>query len=92
MIELHIDNERFTAKPDDYTIVKVANRISQYKATYTIREFAHLVGNQGQAFLPVIMEGSRKSENFVQQQVFSLDFDETLSLEEFCCFKRSRSN
>ena len=83
MLELHIDNERFTIKPDDDTMKAVGNRITRYKGKYTVREFADLVGEQGYSFVPALMNGWRISENFIEQQVFSIDFDETLSLEEF---------
>ena len=58
MLELHIDNERFYEKPNDYTIVKIANRITEFKQIYTIKEFATLVGEEGRAFVPVLMEGA----------------------------------
>ena len=83
MIELQIDRERFTVKPDDNTIVRIANRIHQFKGLYTIREFAEIVGEKGHAFLPAIMDGKRHGDNFKEQRVFSIDFDETLPLEEF---------
>ena len=83
MLELHIDKERFNVKPNDNTIVKIANRITEFKWKCSIREFATWVGEEGRAFVPVFMEGERKGSNFKQQQVFSVDFDETLPLDEF---------
>lgn len=83
MLELHIDKERFNVKPNDSTIVKIANRITEFKWKCSVREFATWVGEEGRAFVPVLMEGERKGSNFKQQQVFSIDFDETLSLDEF---------
>ena len=44
MLELHIDKERFNVKPNDNTIIKIANRITEFNWKCSIREFASWVG------------------------------------------------
>lgn len=82
MVTVHIDHERLTEKPDDTYLKKIGNRITKYKETYNIAELADIVGNKGCSFLPAIMNGRRKEEFFIEQQVFGLDFDGTITVEE----------
>ena len=83
MCIIQIDCEGFKVKPEKKQIVEISNRIARNAIDISLEEFADTVGNKGHTFLPAYLEVERKAENFVYQKFFALDFDGTLSVEEF---------
>ena len=82
-INIQIDCEGFAVKPDKKKTIEISRRITENEMEITIEEFADLVGNKGHAFLSAYLASVRKAENFVYQKVFALDFDGTISVDEF---------
>lgn len=75
--ELLIDKQGFTKKPSPPQIPSINNRIANQKVNVTQKEFATLVGENGQTTVLATMDGKRNKNNMVQQQVVALDFDNT---------------
>ena len=75
--EVLIDKQGFTKKPSPPQIPSINNRIANQKVNVTQKEFATLVGENGQTTVLATMDGKRNKNNMVQQQVVALDFDNT---------------
>lgn len=75
--EVLIDYQKFTEKPAHTDIPSINNRIATQRKTVTQEDFAEMVGENGQTTVLATMDGKRKAENMVQQQVVALDFDNT---------------
>lgn len=73
--KLNIDSASYRKKPIGKDIASISNRLSSCTVTATPAQIADLVGNQGKSMLPAIMNGGRKNENFVEQSVYAIDFD-----------------
>lgn len=81
-IAASLDYEQFNFKPGKGMLAEYFNRIASFERTQTIPEFAHDIGNNGQAFCPAVFKSDQVSnKDFKSQQFFALDFDETLSWE-----------
>ncbi len=82
-VTVSLDEKEYEKKPDKLEYTKLSKRIAQNPITINIEELADKVGNKGKTFSPAIFsKGSRRSENFVQMQLFALDFDDGISFEE----------
>lgn len=86
-ISVNMDTIGYTAKPEGimgYINTRVANNIVEIP----LDDFADQVGNRGKAFTRALVNGARRKENFVQQKILVLDFDQDekheISYEEFC--------
>lgn len=79
--EIQISDLKFKKKPDgDYG--KISKSINN-KRSLDIYEFAKKVGEEGRSFTPAVFKGGKRSrENWERQQLFVLDFDGGLTLEE----------
>ena len=66
-----------------YDVIEINKSITNKITECEIRDFIDMVGNNGQTFMPGLMNGARKNENFAGQQVYGLDFDEGITFEEF---------
>ena len=82
-VRVHIDAKAFKNKPNKDEIRQISTRIVEGVEEVTIKELATYVGEKGHTFMPAIMCGNRKTENFCNQQVFALDFDEDMDVEKF---------
>ena len=82
-IKIHLDQERYSSKPQQRDIIRINKSITNKITECEIRDFIDMVGNNGQTFMPGLMNGTRKNENFAGQQVYGLDFDEGITFEEF---------
>lgn len=82
-IKIHLDQKRYSSKPQQRDIIEINKSITNKITECEIRDFIDMVGNNGQTFMPGLMNGARKKENFVGQQVYGLDFDEGITFEEF---------
>ena len=92
-IRVSLDGEGFRDKPKDEAISKISNRIGESTVglrpiSNDMKKFARFVGCSGCTFCPATFkDGKRSKENFEQQQIFALDFDNKdqdrrISLEE----------
>lgn len=73
--KLNIDSASYRKKPIGKDIASISKRLSSCTVMAPPAHIADLVGNQGKSMLPAIMNGGRKNENFVEQSVYAIDFD-----------------
>ena len=76
-LKIMLDNRRFTIKPTSVETAGVQNRFKVVEIE--LRELADLVGTKGQSMRPAVLEGGKQNDNFVEQQIFLLDFDNGLA-------------
>lgn len=79
---IHLDTISYETKPKKQ-YRRINNRIVTNTTSISIVKMAHLVGEQGYAFVGQICKNKRKESDFIEQQVYALDFDEGISLENF---------
>ena len=72
-------NHRFTEKPQGKQCGWVQKSLTQ--ADITIENLADALVN-GASFKPAVLVGGNKAENWYQQQLFGLDFDDGIRIEE----------
>ena len=85
-LEINIDTVGYSQKPNSNSGY-INNRVVKNIEEISISEFADQVGNQGKTFIRALVKGARTIENFVQQKLLVLDFDQSpkqISYEEFC--------
>lgn len=87
-IQVHILDKCYREKPDKNEIARISQRITSQMSELNIGEFAREVGENGKPFTPAFFNGSRKKENFVQQEIYALDFDGGFTFNDF--IERSR--
>lgn len=85
-----IDMRGYARKPQKAEIAGISMRVAQNMQERELEELADMIGNKGHAFLPALMNGGRKRENFQSMQWFVLDFDEGACFNEI--FHRSAEN
>jgi len=71
-------NKRFTNKPQGYEIAEVQNNLA--KTEIEINELADGLSH-GATFKPALLNGM-KSADWIQQQLFALDFDHDTTIQE----------
>lgn len=81
--KVQVDYESLIKKPEKEQTIYISRRITENELEVTIEELADIVGNKGHTFLPAYLDSVRNSTNFVYQKIFALDFDGTISVEEF---------
>ncbi len=82
--EVMLDSIRFEQKPTKPESKCISRRLESTRKSITIGELAEKVGENGVAMVPALLDGQgRKSQNWVKQQLFVLDFDEDITLDEF---------
>lgn len=79
-IKVSLDNKRYTSKPDDSEVAKISFRIAKSPECITnevdMHRFAEAVGKNGYSWCPATFQnGKRDTSNYVQMQLFVLDFD-----------------
>lgn len=72
-------NERFAEKPQGKQCGWVQKSLVQ--TDITIKDLADALCH-GASFKPGVLQGGRRAENWVQQQLFGLDFDDGIRIEE----------
>lgn len=72
-------NHRFKEKPQGKGCGWVQKSLKQ--TTISIEDLANALVH-GASFKPAVLTGGNKSENWAQQQLFGLDFDNGISIEE----------
>ncbi len=84
-VEVMLDRTGYAAKPakGDRVWAKINEAIAKNRESMSIPELARLL-TSGCSFAPgVFINGKRSNDTWVQQQIFALDFDESLTIEEF---------
>ncbi|MBR7084573.1 MAG: DEAD/DEAH box helicase family protein [Oscillospiraceae bacterium] len=61
-------------------MAKISSKLSTACLTYDF--LAHRVGEQGCTFSPTVFTGTRKNENFAEQQLFAIDVDDKVTFSE----------
>ena len=78
-IQLSLDSVPFTSKPKGSEIGEVSNRLGDSTvavSTDELPEITKKIGEQGYSFCTATFTNGRRSKkNFLQQQLFALDFD-----------------
>lgn len=82
-VKIHLLDERYDVKPEGSEYGKINNRITGRVTEIDIGTLAKEVGENKKPFTPALFHGGRSVENFEQEQVFALDFDDGITLEEF---------
>lgn len=79
-IKCMLDNVEYSNKPIGAEIGKIQNRLEQSKSEITINELAIKL-SKGCTFKPALLNG-RKASDWLQQEIFALDFDENTTISE----------
>lgn len=82
-LNVQIDKESLEEKPNKSKAIMVSGRITDVIWNVSVEELAHIVGNKGHTFLPAVLDGVRDANHFVSQKIFALDFDGTITVNEF---------
>lgn len=83
--DVMLDRTTYTAKPPrgDPAWSRISHELANNRESITIPDLARLL-TSGCSFAPgVFRDNKRSNDSWLQQQVFGLDFDESLSIEEF---------
>ena len=67
------DGHRYKKKPEGKEKGRISCNLSPATLTYDF--LAKRLANDGCTFCPAVYDGSRKNENFVEQQLFVVDID-----------------
>ena len=80
-VKVHLMDKKYTVKPEGkYGFI---SKIITRRATEIDIDALAEETSSGRAFTPAIFHGGRGVENFAQEQVFALDFDSGITVEEF---------
>lgn len=80
IIECMLDNKKYNNKPQGAEIGKLTNRLVTSQVEISIEELADKLSN-GCTFKPSVLNG-KKEEDWIQQQLFALDFDHATTIQE----------
>lgn len=84
-IKVSLDRVQYSSKPQNENIGQISKRIGnsvEYLNSANIKSFVEKVSKHGQTFCQTTFtNGSRKKENFEQQQLLVLDFDGGISTD-----------
>lgn len=93
-IKLCLDLTPFTAKPTNNDIMSISKRIGgccqQINTIAELQSVIKKISEQGHTFCPATFKnGTRRKDNFEQQQIIALDFDNSdpnrsVSIDEVC--------
>lgn len=83
-VKIHLLDRCYAQKPrDKREFARINNDITKKVSEIDIRTFAKEVGINGRPFTPALFHGGRNTENFAQAQVYALDFDDGITVDEF---------
>lgn len=82
-VKICLDYEGFKDKPADKRVIsRISQRIAGQQGEGTVEEIAELVGGQGHTFCPAVFKnGRRATGEFMEMQLFGIDFDEGICYE-----------
>lgn len=84
-VKVSLDPVFYKRKPSKKAISGISIRVVKNKVEMDIEELANKVGNQGHTFSPSIFKNNIRDENnFDEMQLFALDFDASITVEEAC--------
>ena len=72
--------KQYQNKPSGAEISKISKQLKNTCLSYDF--IAHKVGECGCTFTPAVFEGTRKSDNFTEQQLFAIDIDNNVTFNE----------
>jgi len=79
---IHLDVEDQAQKPNELKLRQITNRIALNTVEVTPEQLANLVtAPHSRTWMPGIMNGRKKNENWIRQEVFAVDIDEGLSMD-----------
>lgn len=83
-IRVSLDSEKFDQKPDKGKTLAINSRLARSIEVIAISELARqLVAPNSRTFCPSVFNGeSRKNDSWVSQQVFALDLDENITIQQ----------
>lgn len=83
-VKVSLDKQRFSSKPQGAAIAAISKRIANCVETITASELAkQLTAPNSKTFAPAVFaDGERKNEKWQSQQMFALDIDNGLKIEE----------
>lgn len=83
-ISICLDHEGFNQKPDRKEIVRISERIAGHNSTVTIKELMDSITlPDAKSFTPAtFVNAKRLNQNWKSQQIFALDIDSGLRIEE----------
>lgn len=81
-VKVHLMDRKYAVKPQGKEFGFISKNITKGITEIDIDSLAKEVST-GRPFTPAIFNGSRKKENFAQEQIYALDFDNGLTVEEF---------
>ena len=82
-VQLTIEPISRKQKPTNKEIAEMTEFFGDYHSCLNLKEIAHTVGNCGKTFSPTVFSASRRcGDNFLQIQLFALDFDSGISYVE----------
>ncbi|MDH4620093.1 hypothetical protein [Brevibacillus sp. AY1] len=83
-VSICLDHEGFNQKPDKKEVVRISERIAGQNSTVTIKELMDSVTlPDAKSFTPAtFVNAKRLNQNWKSQQIFALDIDSGLRIEE----------
>ena len=80
MYRISFYGKKYSRKPVSAEIAEIHNKLSETELSYT--DLAKAAGECGCAFSPAVFDGGRKQDNFREQQLVALDFDNGVRFSE----------
>lgn len=82
-VRIHLSDRCYVKKPEKREYARINNEITKKVSEVDIATFAREVGMNGRPFTPALFHDRRKKEDFAQEQVYALDFDDGITVGEF---------
>ena len=79
MIDIMLNTTEYSAKPDKTEVPAIIRNIKKY--TMSVEDIAKIM-IKGATMRPGILNGGNKSDNWIYQQVFALDVDDGMTVDE----------
>lgn len=80
-IKICLDTTGYNNKPTSEEVAKISKRVEKNEIENTLEDLAYQIGAVGYSWTPATFHNQRrKNENFKGQQLFALDFDGGVSL------------
>lgn len=83
-IKVSLDKQKFEQKPDKQDAKSITNRIASNTIELSVDDLKDsLVQPNGQSFCPAVFsDGKRRNDHWISQQIFGLDFDDGIAIEQ----------
>ncbi|RAV22653.1 hypothetical protein [Paenibacillus contaminans] len=83
-VRLSLDKQKFSSKPTGSMVGAISSRLANRIEELTIEELSkQLVSPNGRTFSPAVFSnGQRKNEFWISQQIFALDVDNGLTIQD----------